>query len=198
MIVSKLPKCFYGGVMPRNKKDWDGWFSRRENKKSYAKGTKKVEKLPSGVSELRGCVIGESNPTNYEFQSSHIEKFANYRRKNPTPAEAKLEIILNELNGGVLKGDFVREHIISGKWIVDFFFPKVRLAIEVDGSIHLTGIQKKKDIMKDADAARFDITLLRLTNCQVFGNRSYLVNKLRAGWRAALNRENMIIGRSIK
>ena len=59
-----------------------------------------------------------------------------HRRADPTRAEAELQRILNSLNGGVLRGKFKREHVVSGKWIVDFFFPEVRLAIEVDGSVH--------------------------------------------------------------
>ena len=182
--------------MPRSKGNWDAYLSRREKKKTYRKGTKKGKKPADEISVFRSVVIGEKNYSNYEFQRSHIEKYADYRRKNPTPSEAKLRTILNDLNEGALRGKFVREYIISGKWIVDFYFPDIRLAIEVDGSVHLTGIQKKKDTMKDADASRFDITVLRVTNSEVSGNREYLICKLREGWRKAMDRKNTIIGKS--
>ena len=140
-------------------------------------------------------VIGEKIHLDYLFERSHILKYADYRRANPTPAESEFQTFLNKLNGGVLRRQFVREHVISGRWIVDFFFHEIRLAIEIDGSIHLTGIQKQKDKMKDKDAARFDITVLRLTNREVAGNKGILREKLRKAWRSALDRENKIIGK---
>lgn len=181
--------------MPRNKKDWDAWFARREGKQTYAKGTKKVKMLPATQTCRRAYIIGERSHQEHFFQRSHIEKYADYRRANPTPAESEFERFLNQLNGGVLRGKFVREHVISGKWIVDFFLPDIRLAVEIDGSIHLTGIQKKKDMIKDADAKRFDITVLRLKNSEVAGNKERLTAKLRDAWRSALKRENRIVGK---
>ena len=127
---------------------------------------------------------------------SKILKYSERRRRRPTYAEAELERILNRLNGGVLRGKFKREHPVSGKWIVDFFFPEIRLAIEVDGAIHLTKGQLERDQQKDDDCAKLDITVLRLTNRDIAGNRNALVAKLRAGWRKALDRENRTIGMS--
>lgn len=93
-----------------------------------------------------------------------------------------------------MRGRFKREHVISGRWIVDFFFPEIRLAIEVDGSIHLTDDQIERDRLKEADCSRLDITMLRLTNREIYGDRGALIRKLRAGWRLALDRENRVIG----
>jgi very-short-patch-repair endonuclease len=128
------------------------------------------------------------------YTKSHVTRNAERRRLNPTRAEAELEKLLNSLNGGVLAGRFEREHVISGKWIVDFFFPEVRLAIEVDGSIHNTEVQRAKDKHKETDCARFDITLMRLRNSEVLGSRNRLIHRLRAAWAEALKRENRVIG----
>ena len=117
-------------------------------------------------------------------------------RRNPTAAEQHLSRILNTLNSGILKGRFRTQHVISGQWIVDFFFPEIRLAVEVDGSVHRTKEQKIRDTEKEKDCRRFDITLVRVSNSEVFGNREKLLDKLRSGWRAALKRENFIIGKS--
>jgi very-short-patch-repair endonuclease/uncharacterized protein YifE (UPF0438 family) len=131
------------------------------------------------------------------YSRSYILRNADIRRANPTKAEAELQRLLNSINGGVLRGRFEREHVVSGKWVVDFFFPEVRLAIEVDGSIHDTQGQRAKDRLKDADCERFDITMLRLRNSEIFRDHGRLVEKLRAGWQAAKNRENRIIGKLI-
>jgi very-short-patch-repair endonuclease len=116
-------------------------------------------------------------------------------RGRPTPAELRLLGILNSLNDGVLRGRFDTQHVVSGRWIVDFFFSEIRLAIEVDGAVHQTEDQKTRDLEKEQDCARFDITLLRITNADVFGDRDKLVDKLRHGWRMALKRENQLIGK---
>jgi very-short-patch-repair endonuclease len=128
------------------------------------------------------------------YTKSYVVRNAESRRASPTRAEAELERVLNSLNGGVLKSRFRREHVVSGRWIVDFFFPSIRLAIEVDGSVHNTESQRVRDSQKEADCARFDITLLRLRNSDVFGSRAALVEKLRKGWAGAQARENKIIG----
>jgi hypothetical protein len=51
-------------------------------------------------------------------------------------------------------------------------------------------------LKKDSDCRRFDITVLRLRNAEIFGDRDWLIKKLRAGWREAKDRENRIIGTS--
>ena len=167
---------------------------RREKPTKHRKQfrPRRMTKLTSGIT-VPG-VIGDPDFISSAPAQSSILKFAHRRRRNPTPAEARLCRILNQLNGGALRGRFKREHPISGRWIVDFFFPEVRLAIEVDGSIHLTEDQKRRDREKDTDCARFDITVLRITNQDVYGDRRVLIEKLRAGWREALHRENKIIG----
>jgi len=70
----------------------------------------------------------------------------------------------------------------------------VRLGIEIDGAIHRTPDQIKRDRQKESDCARFDITLIRVTNSEVFGNRERLTTKLRDGWKQALGRKNKVIG----
>lgn len=190
--------------MPRSERNWATFF-RRSDPKNIARRKKRAEtvkesKPASVLSTLGGVilprVIGEPPIFACAYSKSHIRKNAEKRRANPTKAEAELERLLNSLNGGVLRGKFKREHVVSGKWIVDFFFPDIRLAIEVDGSVHSTHPQRAKDREKDIDCKRLDITVLRLRNAEIFGDRDRLVEKLRVGWRAARDRQNRIIGTS--
>ena len=74
-------------------------------------------------------------------------------RRRPTGAEREFRNFLNGLNNGVLRGKFKEQHIVSGKWIVDFFFPEIRLAIEIDGSVHRTAKQQSRDIKKQRTLA---------------------------------------------
>ena len=118
-----------------------------------------------------------------------LQLIAAERREHPTRAERTLATILNEANGGALDGRFRREWVCGGRWIVDFYFPEVRLAIEVDGGYHRSTFQLGWDLFKATELEAAGMTLLRLTNQEVLGDRERLLAKLRRGWRAALARE---------
>lgn len=151
----------------------------------------------SRLAGFRGIprVVGEPSIIEPVYANSHISRHAGQMRRRPTPAERQLLAIFNSLNGGVLRGRFHVQHVISGRWIVDFFFFEIRLAIEVDGAVHRTSSQKARDLEKEQDCVRFDISLLRIMNEDVFGDRDRLVDKLRQGWRRALRRENRLVGK---
>ncbi len=106
-------------------------------------------------------------------------------RKRPTPGEKELESILNSLNNGVLQRRFLKQWAFADKWILDFFFPENRLGIEVDGPVHQTAEQRTIDREKEAACRTWDITLIRISNAQVFGPRVQLLRLLRDGWKRA-------------
>ena len=110
---------------------------------------------------------------------------ADLRRLEPTPAEAELERILRELGAGALAGEFRREWPV-GDWVLDFYFPTIRLGIEVDGGYHRAQSRWRLDLAKTRDLEERGITVLRLINAEVFGDRERLVARLRAAWRAAV------------
>ncbi len=115
-----------------------------------------------------------------------LRLIADERREHPTRAERALAAILSGLNQGALDGRFRREWVCGGRWIVDFYFPEVRLGIEVDGGYHRSTTQKGWDLFKESGLESAGVTLLRLTNEEVFGNRELLLGKLRQAWRTAL------------
>lgn len=139
-------------------------------------------------------IAGEAPILEHHCGQSAVRSYAFRMRRLPTAAEERLKNILRSLNHGVLKGRFKMQHVVSGEYIVDFFFPEIRLAIEVDGSIHATEQQRRRDAEKDRYCSSIDITVLRITNSQVYGDREYLVERLRAGWRRAQKRKNRLIG----
>ncbi len=142
------------------------------------------------------CVVGESGFGELCYPKCTIRRFADRMRYSPTPSERHFNSILNSLNRGVLRGQFIRQYPVSGEYIVDVFFPRIRLAVEIDGSIHDEYLQCVRDDAKEKYCARIDITMLRFTNDEVWGDRVRLVERLRDGWRAALRRENRIIGKA--
>lgn len=131
---------------------------------------------------LRMSEAHDDNPTPHE--NPWMDALAGARRSVPTSAEAMLERILSQLGDGVLSGTFKREHRV-GNWLADFYFPAIRLAIEVDGGYHRAQSRWRKDLRKTADLTAQGITVLRLTNAQVFGDRAVLVELLRGAWRSA-------------
>jgi len=87
-----------------------------------------------------------------------------FLRNNPTESEKTLWQCLRKKK--ILGYKFRRQYGIDA-FIVDFYCPKAKLAIEIDGEIH-----KSRDVML-ADRKRqeyieqFGITFLRFTNAEI-------------------------------
>jgi len=82
-----------------------------------------------------------------------------------TPAE---KILWTELrNRRFIDHKFRRQHPI-GKWIVDFFSYKARLAIELDGSIHDN--QREEDEWRQKLIENHNIRFIRFRNEEVETN----------------------------
>lgn len=119
------------------------------------------------------------------------EAAADARRLDATAAEDALAGLLDSLGGGALAGEYRREWPV-GDWIVDFYFPGIRLAVEVDGGYHRAPSRWRADLAKARDLEARGITLLRLTNTEVLGDRDHVVTRLRAAWRAARARSGTV------
>lgn len=92
---------------------------------------------------------------------------------NPTKAEAKLWPYLQALNDpnfGLQRVRWKRQVVILG-WIVDFYCPRRRVVIELDGGYHKAEDQKKLDLIRDR--VLFEkclIKTVRLTNEEVLSD----------------------------
>lgn len=87
-------------------------------------------------------------------------------RHNPTPAEAKLWEKLKPL-GWKRQYEITGETKNGGRWayILDFYHPRTRICIEVDGGIHKK--HRGRDRRRDTRLATIGIRTLRITNRQV-------------------------------
>lgn len=85
-------------------------------------------------------------------------------RKNMTDAEQALwhRIRRKQIHGV----QFYRQKPLSS-FIVDFYCPKAKLVIELDGSQHLQSDNRAKDEMRDAQLAKLGLNVLRFNNRQV-------------------------------
>ncbi|MGH2574956.1 MAG: endonuclease domain-containing protein [Ignavibacteria bacterium] len=88
-----------------------------------------------------------------------------YLRKNMTKAEVKLWNYLRKKN--ILKQRFLRQFSI-GNYVVDFYCPKLKLAIEIDGSTHLGNEQIKYDRQRQEEVESLGVVLIRFWNDDVY------------------------------
>ncbi len=89
-------------------------------------------------------------------------------RNNPTPAEASMwEILRRQVYQNFPDYIFYRQSVQYG-YILDFYCPRLRLGIEVDGHVH--DEQKKYDYYRDNTLARYGIEVHRFSNDEVLYN----------------------------
>lgn len=99
-------------------------------------------------------------------------KLRNFREsllKKRTIREMRVSQILKQINLG-----FIEEKIIC-PYIVDFFIPRLRLAVEIDGAVHNRNIQKEKDYKKDEYILSIGIMIHRFRNED---SDEYIIKKL--------------------
>lgn len=72
---------------------------------------------------------------------------------------------------------FRRQYGID-RYVVDFYCPKLRLAIEVDGINHLGKKQKLKDQKRQAEIESCGIKVLRFMNTDIYDNIDGVVEDL--------------------
>lgn len=95
-------------------------------------------------------------------------------RNRMTPAE---EILWKHLHINEWKLKFRRQHPIW-QYIADFYCHKLKLVIELDGSIHDVEAVRENDIIREKNLHDFGITVLRFSNAEIFKNISFVIEKI--------------------
>ena len=91
------------------------------------------------------------------------------------------KLLWSKIRGKQLNGrQFYRQKII-GNYIDDFYCPKTRLAIEIDGGQHYSAEGKEKDRVRDEYMARAGITVLRFSDREVLENLDSVLERLWSG-----------------
>ncbi|MFH2123541.1 MAG: endonuclease domain-containing protein [Pseudomonadota bacterium] len=98
-------------------------------------------------------------------------------RNNSTPAEIKLWGLLQRCNLGGYK--FRRQHSV-GMYILDFYCPSEKLAIELDGDTHFTDEAIAHDVERTAYLNRLNIRVLRFLNTDIYENLYAVCEKILA------------------
>lgn len=91
----------------------------------------------------------------------------------------RAEVILwSKLKDKGLKGyKFRRQYSVEG-FVIDFYCPKIKLAVEVDGDSHFTEGADTRDKERQAIIESFGITFLRFTNKEIYENTDGVLNKI--------------------
>lgn len=97
-------------------------------------------------------------------------------RKNMPPAEV---ILWSKIKGKQLKGYKFRRQYSVGRFVIDFYCPEIKLAIEVDGESHYTDDEiKQYDQDRQAFIESFGIRFVRFTNTEIYNNLDGVLQKL--------------------
>ena len=95
-------------------------------------------------------------------------------RNKSTPAEQVFWLRLKEQ---FPEYKFRRQHPIS-IYIVDFYCHKLKLVIEIDGSVHDSEEAKLNDEKRQNDLENLNLTVIRFTNNQVKNEIELVIEKI--------------------
>ena len=102
----------------------------------------------------------------------------------------EFEKILNTESYGKYRGCFICDSTYGDRWKLSFYFKKVRLGIEIcNENSELTDVLLKQ-LERDLELEKLHITLLRVSDSDIFGDRKKLLKKLHNAWISASNAEN--------
>jgi len=103
-----------------------------------------------------------------------LKQLSRNLRSNMTDAEI---LLWSKLRGKQLKGyQFYRQKII-GNYIADFYCPKSKLVVEIDGGQHYCAEGVMKDKKRDDYMSKAEITVLRFSDREVLCNLDIVVEK---------------------
>ena len=93
------------------------------------------------------------------------------RRRNLRNTASKPEVVIwsKIKHGQILGQKFRRQHGVA-QYVLDFYCPVLRLAIEIDGESHFREGSEEYDIERQAFIESFGIHFLRFTNADVAKN----------------------------
>ena len=113
-----------------------------------------------------------------------IFKLARELRKDETKVE---KMLWNKLNKNQILGlHFRRQHPIN-IFVADFYCPRIKLIIEVDGSIHEIFEYAEHDIGRSEILNDFGIKVIRFTNEQILNDLDGTIKQIESCVRKLLN-----------
>lgn len=104
-----------------------------------------------------------------------IFKKAEELRNNMTPSE---EVLWNFLRSKEWNYKFRRQHPLF-MYVADFYCHRLKLVIEIDGSIHQLEEVKRNDTIRQYHLESLGIKVMRFTNDDVMHNLQSVINQIK-------------------
>ncbi len=101
------------------------------------------------------------------------------RQKLRTDSTEPEKIIWYNLRNNKLGHKFLRQYSIEG-YIIDFYCPEKRLAVEIDGEYHNTPQVKNYDKYRQRLIEAYNIRFARFTNEEIIYNKKLVLTKISA------------------
>lgn len=96
-------------------------------------------------------------------------------RRKSTQAE---KMLWERLRSNTLGVRFFRQYSIEG-YVVDFYCPEKRLAIEIEGSIHTFAQQKNYDTYRKRLIEAYNIKFLMFTNLEIYTKSEDVMRRIK-------------------
>ena len=110
--------------------------------------------------------------------NSKFYKSRRQRLRNEMP-QAEIELWKYLRRKQLLGHKFRRQQGI-GAYVVDFYCPRLKLAIEVDGNSHFDTNTKTYDKHREQKLAELDITTLRFTNQEILTDLASVLEQIKS------------------
>ena len=107
--------------------------------------------------------------------SNHLKQYSKRLRKEMTDAE---RLLWSKLRAKQLKGFQVYRQKPVGRFIVDFYCPKAKLIIELDGGQHYRENIQGKDQLRDGYMESVGLKVLRFSDKDVFENLNAVLEEI--------------------
>lgn len=110
------------------------------------------------------------------YNKSRLKETRRHLRREQTYTEKIAWMVLR--NRSLLDCKFRRQYSVD-RYVIDFFSPELKLAIELDGSVHDSAEQKARDEVRQKFLENLGITFLRFRNEVFINNGDYALNEIK-------------------
>ncbi|WP_400192969.1 endonuclease domain-containing protein [Hymenobacter sp. B81] len=119
-------------------------------------------------------------PNSFRHNRQEVKARRKELRANLTPAEAALWRALQ--NGQLAGRKFRRQHSV-GAYVLDFYCPGERLAVELDGQAHVDVVGAAHDVVRTSYLESVGIRVVRFENKLVFEQLEWVLAAIQRAFR---------------
>lgn len=109
------------------------------------------------------------------YQNSKLKARRQELRRNSTDSERALWQLIRKSQVNHVK--FIRQYSV-GRYILDFYSPRFRLCIELDGGQHLRPENRIRDKQRTEFLNSLNIRVLRFFDNEVFQNEEGIIDRI--------------------